>query len=439
MCQYYFSHDITARKDLKLQKLQVKVGREGKSVFWDLLELLAETSVEEGGEPRLPLDTKLLAALLGDCSPRLVGQVIRDFGLFVIDKDAETGKVTFYNQRLMERFYQDVLKRPETLAQAPEVTTDKRGRRLSSEARARMAHGGRRYRPTDQGTSKVDTKVDQGSDQGTSKVDTKVDQGSDQGTSKVDTKVDQGSDKGTSKVDTKVDQGTSKVDTKVDQGSNQGTSKVDQGNGGNIGGLKAQKEKAKRGKGELAPVAPEHNELIERYREIEGDSPMPRPNGVLTPVIAVYNEVRRDFPDLPPAPDYDTHMFWQAKELTDAWGGENFRERLGQALRRAAASSFLRSKPKNLYNYIWLTKLSNLEKIETGKYDNDEPKASTSRTSYSNAAQHPERAAPTPTSSAPPITETQEERDRRQWPTLDAGSRAALKRNFPDRYASFPD
>ena len=166
---------------------------------------------------------------------------------------------------------------------------------------------------------------------------------------------------------------------------------------------------------------------------------MPRPNGVLTPVIAVYNEVRRDFPDLPPAPDYDTHMFWQAKELTDAWGGENFRERLGQALRRAAASSFLRSKPKNLYNYIWLTKLSNLEKIETGKYDNDEPKASTSRASYSNAAQHPERAAPTPTSSAPPITETQEERDRRQWPTLDAGSRAALKRNFPDRYASFPD
>ena len=413
MCQYYFSHDITARKDLKLQKLQIKVGREGKSVFWDLLELLAETSVEEGGEPRLPLDTKLLAALLGDCSPRLVGQVIRDFGLFIIDKDAETGKVTFYNQRLMERFYQDVLQRPETLAQATEVTTDKRGRRLSSEARARMAHGGRRYRPTDQGTSKVDTKVDQGSDQGTSKVDTKVDQGSDQGTSKVDTKVDQGSD--------------------------QGTSKVDQGNGGNIGGLKAQKEKAKRGKRELAPVAPEHNELIERYREIEGDSPMPRPNGVLTPVIAVYNEVRRDFPDLPPAPDYDTHMFWQAKELTDAWGGENFRERLGQALRRAAASSFLRSKPKNLYNYIWLTKLSNLEKIETGKYDNDEPKASTSRTSYSNAAQHPERAAPTPTSSAPPITETQEERDRRQWPTLDAGSRAALKRNFPDRYASFPD
>ena len=398
MCQYYFSHDITARKDLKLQKLQIKVGREGKSVFWDLLELLAETSVEEGGEPRLPLDTKLLAALLGDCSPRLVGQVIRDFGLFIIDKDAETGKVTFYNQRLMERFYQDVLQRPETLAQAPEVTTDKRGRRLSSEARARMAHGGRRYRPTDQGTSKVDTKVDQGSNQG-----------------------------------------TSKVDTKVDQGSNQGTSKVDQGNGGNIGGLKAQKEKAKRGKRELAPVAPEHNELIERYREIERDSPMPRPNGVLTPVIAVYNEVRRDFPDLPPAPDYDTHMFWQAKELTDAWGGENFRERLGQALRRAAASSFLRSKPKNLYNYIWLTKLSNLEKIETGKYDNDEPKASTSRASYSNAAQHPERAAPTPTSSAPPITETQEERDRRQWPTLDAGSRAALKRNFPDRYASFPD
>ena len=398
MCQYYFSHDITARKDLKLQKLQIKVGREGKSVFWDLLELLAETSVEEGGEPRLPLDTKLLAALLGDCSPRLVGQVIRDFGLFIIDKDAETGKVTFYNQRLMERFYQDVLQRPETLAQAPEVTTDKRGRRLSSEARARMAHGGRRYRPTDQGTSKVDTKVDQGSDQG-----------------------------------------TSKVDTKVDQGSNQGTTKVDQGNGGNIGGLKAQKEKAKRGKRELAPVAPEHNELIERYREIERDSPMPRPNGVLTPVIAVYNEVRRDFPDLPPAPDYDTHMFWQAKELTDAWGGENFRERLGQALRRAAASSFLRSKPKNLYNYIWLTKLSNLEKIETGKYDNDEPKASTSRASYSNAAQHPERAAPTPTSSAPPITETQEERDRRQWPTLDAGSRAALKRNFPDRYASFPD
>lgn len=117
---------------------------------------------------------------------------------------------------------------------------------------------------------------------------------------------------------------------------------------------------------------------------------MPAHNGILTPILSIYEEVRNEYPILPAPPLYDSNIFYQAKELTDAWGGEGFRDRLGKALRRACASTFLRGK-NNLFKYAWLTKLANLEKIEAGNYDDDEPKARSSSsastaTHYTNAA-----------------------------------------------------
>ena len=137
--------------------------------------------------------------------------------------------------------------------------------------------------------------------------------------------------------------------------------------------------------------------MIDKEKTGYGDVPVH--NGILTPILSIYEEVRNEYPILPAPPLYDSNIFYQAKELTDAWGGEGFRDRLGKALRRACASTFLRGK-KNLFKYAWLTKLANLEKIEAGNYDDDEPKARSSSsastaTHYTNAAW--QEVAPPPT------------------------------------------
>jgi len=41
---FYFSHDYGARNDPKLIKLQMKLGHEGKGIYWDLIEMLYEQS-----------------------------------------------------------------------------------------------------------------------------------------------------------------------------------------------------------------------------------------------------------------------------------------------------------------------------------------------------------------------------------------------------------
>ena len=402
MCRYYFAHDITAGKDLKLQRLRATHGLEGTGVFWAILELLAEVTVEDAGSPGLPLDPKFIARMIGSRSPKRVESVIRDFSLFVIETN-EAGVETFYSRRLLRRFTHDVLLREQSEAyEEAEVGNKPTKRNISPEARQRMSVAGRKHRPS----SKVATKVEEG----TSKVATKVEEGSEEGTSKVATKVEEGSEEGTSKVATKVEEGseegTSKVATKVEEGSEEGTSKVatkvEEGRGGNIGGLKAPKKKEKeKGKRE-AENAPAQDLNKMGYRESAyEESPS---NGILTPILSIYEEVRNEYPILPAPPLYDSNIFYQAKELTDAWGGGGFRDRLGKALRRACASTFLRGK-KNLFKYAWLTKLANLEKIEAGNYDDDEPKARASSsastaTHYTNAAW--QEVAP------PPITPEQQ-------------------------------
>nr|WP_315123508.1 Lin1244/Lin1753 domain-containing protein [uncultured Porphyromonas sp.] len=407
MCRYYFAHDITAGKDLKLQRLRATHGLEGTGVFWAILELLAEVTVEDAGSPGLSLDPKFIARMIGSRSPKRVESVIRDFSLFVIETN-EAGVETFYSRRLLRRFTHDVLLREQSEAdEEAEVGNKPTKRNISPEARQRMSVAGRKHRPsskvatkveegTEEGTSKVATKVEEGIEEGTSKVVTKVEEGSEEGTSKVATKVEEGIEEGTSKVVTKVEEGseegTSKVATKVEEGSEEGISKVatkvEEGRGGNIGGLKAPKKKEKeKGKRETenAP-AQDLNKMGYRESAYE-ESPS---NGILTPILSIYEEVRNEYPILPAPPLYDSNIFYQAKELTDAWGGGGFRDRLGKALRRACASTFLRGK-KNLFKYAWLTKLANLEKIEAGNYDDDEPKARASSsastaTHYTNAA-----------------------------------------------------
>ena len=376
MCRYYFAHDITAGKDLKLQRLRATHGLEGTGVFWAILELLAEVTVEDAGSPGLPLDPKFIARMIGSRSPKRVESVIRDFSLFVIETN-EAGVETFYSRRLLRRFTHDVLLREQSEAyEEAEVGNKPTKRNISPEARQRMSLAGRKHRPT----SKVATKVEEGSEEGTSKVATKVEEGTKEGTSKVATKVEEGSEEGTRKVATKVEEGR----------------------GGNIGGLKAPKKKEKeKGKRE-AENAPAQDLNKMGYRESAyEESPS---NGILTPILSIYEEVRNEYPILPAPPLYDSNIFYQAKELTDAWGGGGFRDRLGKALRRACASTFLRGK-KNLFKYAWLTKLANLEKIEAGNYDDDEPKARASSsastaTHYTNAAW--QEVAP------PPITPEQQ-------------------------------
>jgi len=421
MCRYYFAHDITAGKDLKLQRLRATHGLEGTGVFWAILELLAEVTVEDAGSPGLPLDPKFIARMIGSRSPKRVESVIRDFSLFVIETN-EAGVETFYSRRLLRRFTHDVLLREQSEAyEEAEVGNKPTKRNISPEARQRMSLAGRKHRPSskvatkveegsEEGTSKVATKVEEGTEEGTSKVATKVEEGSEEGTSKVATRVEEGSEEGTSKVATRVEkgteEGTSKVATKVEEGTEEGTSKVatkvEEGRGGNIGGLKAPKKKEKeKGKRE-AENAPAQDLNKMGYRESAyEESPS---NGILTPILSIYEEVRNEYPILPAPPLYDSNIFYQAKELTDAWGGGGFRDRLGKALRRACASTFLRGK-KNLFKYAWLTKLANLEKIEAGNYDDDEPKARASSsastaTHYTNAAW--QEVAP------PPITPEQQ-------------------------------
>ena len=69
------------------------------------------------------------------------------------------------------------------------------------------------------------------------------------------------------------------------------------------------------------------------------------------------------------------------------------------------------------------------QKEEDAKRQSLFPRASQSRPTYTNAEYHPER-------SAPPSTPQDE---MAKWLALDHDNRAVLKRNFPEKYANYPD
>lgn len=76
---YYFSHDFGARNDPKLQKVLMKLGQEGKGVYWDLVEML----FEEGGKLLISECDSYAFALRtkDDC----IKSLLNDFGLFIKD------------------------------------------------------------------------------------------------------------------------------------------------------------------------------------------------------------------------------------------------------------------------------------------------------------------------------------------------------------------
>lgn len=95
---YYFSHDYNARNDPKLQKVLMKLGQEGKGVYWDLVETL----FEEGGKLRLS-DCDIYAFSFR-CSVECLKSLINDFELFTTDG------THFWSESVLKRINNRVIK-----------------------------------------------------------------------------------------------------------------------------------------------------------------------------------------------------------------------------------------------------------------------------------------------------------------------------------------
>jgi hypothetical protein len=78
---YYFPHDFNARNDPKLQKLLMKMGQEGKGIYWDLVEMLYE---QNGYLPTSECETYAFQLRTTYDS---ITTVIHSFGLFKMDDD----------------------------------------------------------------------------------------------------------------------------------------------------------------------------------------------------------------------------------------------------------------------------------------------------------------------------------------------------------------
>ena len=73
---FYFTHDYGSRNDPKLQKVLMKLGHEGKSVYWDLVEML----YEEGGYLLISECENYAFALRTSCD--CITSLVRNFDLF---------------------------------------------------------------------------------------------------------------------------------------------------------------------------------------------------------------------------------------------------------------------------------------------------------------------------------------------------------------------
>ena len=224
--------------------------------------------------------------------------------------------------------------------------------------------------------TKVESKVEEGSEEGS----TKVKEGTEEGTSKVD----QGKSKVESKVDTKVEEGRSKVESKVKEGTEEGRSKVD-----------PQKSKVNGGdnRGGKAPKTIRQEDIKREGEKATRFSP---------PSL---DEVRDEVERLGYAVDPERFI---AHYESNGW-------RVGPNKMKSWKSALV----------TWHKR----QKEEDAKRQSLFPRASQSRPTYTNAEYHPER-------SAPPSTPQD---DMAKWMALDHDNRAVLKRNFPEKYAGYPD
>ena len=318
----YFRHDIHASLDLKLRRLMAAHGAEGYGIYWLTLELLSQLSADEGREPRMQLDSKLIAKLLHSRKPTMIESVVRDFELFIVEAGDDNIEY-FYSRRLSHDFHEAVIKKGcEDEDPSDEPTAYRAKRRLSPEARERMAKGGRKYRPT-----KVESKVEEGSEEGTTKVNAQK----------------------------------SKVDGGIIGGQSPKTIRQED--------IKREGEKATR----FSPPS-----LDEVRAEIE----------------------RAGY-------EVDPERFIAHYE-SNGW-------RVGPNKMKSWKSALV----------TWHKR----QKEDDAKRQFLFPRASQSRSTYTNAEYHPER-------SAPPSTPQD---DMAKWLALDHDNRAVLKRNFPEKYADYPD
>ena len=376
----YFRHDIHASLDLKLRRLMAAHGAEGYGIYWLTLELLSQLSADEGKEPRMQLDPKLIAKLLHSRKPTMIESVVRDFELFVVEAGDDNIEY-FYSRRLSHDFHEAVIRKGyEDEETSDEPTAYRAKRRLSPEARERMAKGGRKYRPT-----KVESKVEEGSEEGSTKVKEGTEEGRskvDQGKSKVESKVDTKVEEGKSKVGSKVKEGTTKVESKVEEGSEEGSTKVD-----------AQKSKVDGGI--IGGQSPKTIRQEDIKREGEKATRFSPPS---------LDEVRAEIERA--GYEVDPERFIAHYE-SNGW-------RVGPNKMKSWKSALV----------TWHKR----QKEEDAKRQSLFPRASQSRPTYTNAEYHPER-------SAPPTPQD----EMAKWLALDHDNRAVLKRNFPAKYADYPD
>ena len=377
----YFRHDIHASLDLKLRRLMAIHGAEGYGNYWLIIELLSQLSADEGKEPRMQCDEYYVAALIHTKKYSMIWSIIHDFDLFVIEM-GDDGREYFYSRRLFRDFHEGVIKKSHTEEEpSDEQATYRSKRQLSPEARERMAKGGRKYRPT-----KVESKVEEGSEEGSTKVKEGTEEGKskvDQGKSKVESKVDTKVEEGRSKVESKVKEGTTKVENKVEEGSEEGSTKVD-----------PQKSKVNGGdnRGGKAPKTIRQEDLEREGEKATRFSP---------PSL---DEVRDEVERLGYAVDPERFI---AHYESNGW-------RVGPNKMKSWKSALV----------TWHKR----QKEEDAKRQSLFPRASQSRPTYTNAEYHPER-------SAPPTPQD----EMAKWLALDHDNRAVLKRNFPEKYANYPD
>ena len=377
----YFRHDIHASLDLKLRRLMAVHGAEGYGNYWLIIELLSQLSADEGKEPRMQFDEYYVAALIHTKKYSMIWSIIHDFDLFVIEM-GDDGREYFYSRRLFRDFHEGVIKKSHTEEEpSDEQATCRSKRQLSPEARERMAKGGRKYRPT-----KVESKVEEGSEEGSTKVNEGTEEGTskvDQGKSKVESKVDTKVEEGRSKVESKVKEGTTKVESKVEEGSEEGSTKVD-----------PQKSKVNGGdnRGGKAPKTIRQEDIKREGEKATRFSP---------PSL---DEVRDEVERLGYAVDPERFI---AHYESNGW-------RVGPNKMKSWKSALV----------TWHKR----QKEEDAKRQSLLPRASQSRPTYTNAEYHPER-------SAPPTPQD----EMAKWLALDHDNRAVLKRNFPEKYANYPD
>ena len=92
----YITHDLGARNDPKLLKLQMEMGGQGLAIFWCLVEMLWEN------DGYLPTDYDALAFNLRWATAQEVERVVTMYGLFIHDDNERL----FWSQSALERIAQ---------------------------------------------------------------------------------------------------------------------------------------------------------------------------------------------------------------------------------------------------------------------------------------------------------------------------------------------